>query len=121
MLLISQSSQTDKDHHALSPPKSTQDTSECVSPRDAESSATSQTSGLDLTSLDAKMQEIEDSLQEMDSTATPTPGQDPEDDEEDEDEDSDSEDEEEGGKGKKEQTNKLTILVVNRCWVEDWC
>lgn len=68
------------------------------SPRELESStATSQASGLDLSSLDAKMQEIEDSLQEMDisGSATPTPAVavSPEDD----DEDSDSEDEDEGG------------------------
>lgn len=66
------------------------------SPQELESSTTSHTSGMDLSSLDAKMQEIEDSLQEMD-IATPTstvPA-------EEEEEDSDSEDEDEGGGQKK--------------------
>lgn len=71
---------------------------ESSSPQDMESSTTSQISGLDLSSLDAKMQEIEDSLQEMDlkdSSATPTPGHNAGEEGEEE-EDSDSEDE--GGK-----------------------
>lgn len=63
------------------------------SPRDQDSSTTSQTSGLDLSSLDAKMQEIEDSLHDLSESATPTPGGQDEDD----DDDSDSEDEDEGG------------------------
>lgn len=67
------------------------------SPQELESSTTSHASGMDLSSLDAKMQEIEESLQEMDlatpSPTTPTstvPA-------EEEEEDSDSEDEDEGG------------------------
>ena len=65
------------------------------SPQELESSTTSHTSGVDLSSLDAKMQEIEDSLQEMD-LATPTSTVPPEEEEE----DSDSEDEDEGGSHK---------------------
>lgn len=63
------------------------------SPLDLESSTTSQASGLDLSSLDAKMQEIEDSLQDL-SQSTPTPTAE---EEEEEEEDSDTEDEDEGG------------------------
>ena len=62
---------------------------------------------MDLSSLDAKMQEIEDSIHEMDqtesitaSTAIPvlSPAEDEGKEEEEEEEDSDSEDEDEGGK-----------------------
>ncbi len=70
------------------------------SPYDIESSTTSQTSGVDLSSLEAKMQEIEDSIQEMnlsEDASTPTPAVEPAQEEEEE-EDSDSEDEDEGGK-----------------------
>lgn len=73
-----------KDHRETSPMvASHHDPVDGGSPRDL--------SGLDLSSLDAKMQEIEDSLQEMDvsnSTVAPTPEE-----EEEEEEDTDSEDE----------------------------
>ena len=72
---------------------------EVASPGDIESSTTSHTSGLDILSLDAKMQEIEDSLQEMDippEAMTPTPAA-ARPHEEEEEEDSDSDDEDEGG------------------------
>lgn len=78
------------------------------SPHDVESSGTSQTSGADLSSLEAKMQEIEDSIQEMSQsedtcTPTPTPQQAQDDEEE---EETDSEDEDEGG----EQVFKVMVL-----------
>ena len=97
MAYISLPHRTEAD--TLSPAKAAADIG---SPRDLESSTTSQASGLDLSSLDAKMQEIEDSLQEMDASESATPtaagtqNQEGEEEEETE-EDSDSEDDDEGG------------------------
>ena len=82
-----------RDHRDLSP------AAKDPSPHDMESCTTSQTSGADLSSLEAKMQEIEDSIQEMslsEDTCTPTPTMEQAQEEEEE-EDSDSEDEDEGG------------------------
>lgn len=66
------------------------------SPGDFDSSTTSQTSGLDLSSLDAKMQEIEDSLHDLSESTTPTPSA-AQEEEEEEDSDSDDDDDDTGG------------------------
>ncbi len=101
--------------------------------RDFESSNTSQGSGLDLSSLDAKMQEIEDSILEMDdptSVAMPTQDEikkEEEDKEEGDETDSDSEDEDEGGKSHDHTNTSHDHICVShdstsrRGWPEDWC